>query len=412
MRTLLESLAEGVVIIDSSSTILLVNDAAEKMFGYRRDDLIGKPHSILIPERLRKIHEEHQARYFEEPRIRPMGALLDLVGRRRDGSEFPLEISLSFFESANGIFVLALISDITKRKQAENDLKAVNADLQRSNRELEMFASVTSHDLQEPLHTITSYTELLAHKYEGKLDEKADTYVHYIVDAATHMHLMINDLLAYSRVGTRAKPFEPVALDAVLDTALNNLRKSIEESGATIEREELPEVEGDDVQLTQLFQNLIGNAIKFRKKDVPLQIRISAERKGNEWVFGVHDNGIGIEPRFFEHIFEIFRRLHTREEYEGSGMGLAICRKIVERHGGRIWVESTFRRGVVILFHDAGERRRVMNDDEPADGFVEILLVEDNPADVNMLRERLPGEQDRERAARGERRGGGARFPS
>src|SRR6185369_5549986 len=133
-------------------------------------------------------------------------------------------------------------------------------------------------------------------------------------------------------------------------TALNNLRKSIEESSATVEREELPEVEGDGVQLTQLCQNLIGNAVKFRKKDAPLRVRISAERKGNEWLFGVHDNGIGIEPRFFDHIFEIFRRLHTREEYEGSGMGLAICRRIVERHGGRIWVDSTFGEGASFYF--------------------------------------------------------------
>jgi PAS domain S-box-containing protein len=199
VHTLLESLAEGVVVIDSSGTILQINSSAEKMFDYPKAELIGQRHALLIPERLRKVHEEHQAHYFEEPRARPMGALLELFGRRRDGSEFPMEISLSFFESANGILVLAIVSDITERKRAEDELKAVNADLQRSNRELELFASVTSHDLQEPLHTITSYTELLAHKYEGKLDEKADTYVHYIVDAAAHMHLMINDLLAYSR---------------------------------------------------------------------------------------------------------------------------------------------------------------------------------------------------------------------
>ncbi len=350
MRTLLESLAEGIVIIDSSRTILLVNAAAENMFGYRREELIGKPHAILIPERLREIHEEDQTRYFAEPRIRPMGALLDLVARRRDGSEFPVEISLSFIESENGILVMALVSDITVRKRAEDDLLAANTELQRSNRELELFASVTSHDLQEPLHTITSYTELLAHKYREKLDQQADAYMHYIVDAATHMHLMINDLLAYARIGTRGKPFEPVAMDAVLGLALNNLRKSIEESGATVERGELPEVDGDGVQLTELWQNLIGNAVKFRKKDMPLQVRISAERRGSEWVFGVRDNGIGIEPRFFGRIFEVFRQLHPREEYAGSGMGLAICRKIVERHGGRIWVESAFGEGTSFFF--------------------------------------------------------------
>ena len=350
MRTLLESLAEGIVIIDSSRTILLVNASAEKMFGYPRKELVGKPHSILVPERFREIHEEHQTHYFEDPRIRPMGELLDLAGRRRDGGEFPVAISLSYIESANGILVVALVSDITGRKRAEDDLKAANADLQRSNRELELFASVTSHDLQEPLHTISSYTELLAHKYRGKLDEKADTYIHYIVDGTARMHLMINDLLAYSRVGTRAKPLGPVAMDAVLGLSLNNLRKSIEESNAEIDREALPEVDADEVQLTQLCQNLIGNAIKFRKKDVPPRIRVSVECKGSDWVFGVHDNGIGIESRFFEHIFEMFRQLHSRAEYEGSGMGLAICRKIVERHGGRIWVESVFGEGASFYF--------------------------------------------------------------
>ena len=231
------------------------------------------------------------------------------------------------------------------RSRVQDALNEVNADLERSNKELEMFASVTSHDLQEPLHTITSYTELFEHKYKGKLDQQADTYIHYIVDGTTHMHMMVNDLLAYSRVGTRAKPFGQVNMDSVLDQALDSLRKSIAESNATINRMELPELEGDDVQLTQLFQNLIGNAIKFRKKDAPLHIRVSAEHKGNEWIFGVHDNGIGIEARFFDRIFEIFRRLHTRGEFEGSGIGLAICRKIVEHHGGRIWVESTFGEG-------------------------------------------------------------------
>lgn len=350
IRSLIEALPEGIVIIDKSRTILLVNAAAEKMFGFHRNDLIGKPHSLLIPERFREIHEEHQTHYFEEPRARPMGALLDLTGRRQDGSEFPLEISLSFFETRKGILVLALVSDITLRKQAEGALKAANADLARSNRDLELFASVASHDLQEPLKTVTSYTELFAHKYKDKLDQQAETYLHYILDGTEHMHLLINDLLAFSHIRTRAKPFERVRMNAVLDRALDSLKITLEESGATVASERLPDVEGDDVQLAQLFQNLIGNAVKFRQKDAPLHIRVSAEHKGNEWVFGVHDNGIGIESRFFGQIFEVFRQLHTRQEYAGSGMGLAICRKIVERHGGRIWVESSLGEGSSFYF--------------------------------------------------------------
>jgi signal transduction histidine kinase len=243
-----------------------------------------------------------------------------------------------------------LKAEVAERIQAQELLKGSNAELERSNRELELFASVASHDLQEPLHTIASYTELLAHKYKGRLDEKADKYIDFITVGTGHMHTMINDLLAYSRVGTRAKPFVPVKTDSVLDQALAALGKSLKESGTVIERDELPEVAGDDTQLAQLFQNLIGNAIKFRKKEAPLTIRVSCERRDDEWVFCVRDNGIGIEPRFFDRIFEIFRRLHTREEYEGSGMGLAICRKIVERHGGSIWVESTFGEGSSFCF--------------------------------------------------------------
>jgi signal transduction histidine kinase len=243
-----------------------------------------------------------------------------------------------------------LVAESAERMRAQNALKAMNAELERSNRELELFASVTSHDLQEPLHTITSYTELLEHKYKGRFDEKADTYIGYIVDAATHMHLLINDLLTYAHVGTRGKPFGPVKMGSALDRALTVLGHLLEESGATITREELPEVTGDDVQLVQLFQNLMANAIKFRKKGGRLHIRVSVERGVNEWVFGVHDNGIGIESRFYGRIFLIFQRLHTREEYEGSGVGLAICRKIVEHHGGRIWVESTFGEGASFFF--------------------------------------------------------------
>jgi light-regulated signal transduction histidine kinase (bacteriophytochrome) len=243
-----------------------------------------------------------------------------------------------------------LEAEAAERSRVQELLKAANADLERSNRDLEMFASVTSHDLQEPLHTITSYTELLAHKYKDKLDEKANTYIGYIVDETSHMHLLINDLLTYSRVGTRAKPFAPVRLDSVLDQALGSLRRSLAESHATLEREELPDVDGDDTQLGQLFQNLLANAIKFRKKETPLKIRVTAERTGNEWVLGVHDNGIGIEARFFDRIFKIFQRLHTREAYEGSGMGLAICRKIIEHHGGRVWVESRLGEGTSFYF--------------------------------------------------------------
>ncbi|UFS69976.1 ATP-binding protein [Geomonas sp. RF6] len=243
-----------------------------------------------------------------------------------------------------------LEEEIAARARAQASLDLAVADLQRSNRDLELFASVASHDLQEPLHTITSYTELLAQRYQGKVDDKVDRYVHYIVDGTAQMRTLINDLLAYSRVGTRAKPFAPVELDSVLTQAETHLRRAIEESNATIERDALPKVKGDDVQLVQLFQNLIGNAIKFRKPDIPPRVSVTCESRDRDWVFGVRDNGIGVEPQYFDRVFEVFRRLHTREEYEGSGIGLAICRKIVEHHGGRIWVESLPGEGSSFFF--------------------------------------------------------------
>jgi PAS domain S-box-containing protein len=243
-----------------------------------------------------------------------------------------------------------LAREAEARVEAQEALHAANAELDRSNKNLELFASVASHDLQEPLHTITSYTELLGRRYGDRFDDRGRQYMSFILDGTHHMHRMINDLLAYSRVNTRARPFFSVDLNAALKQALTSLARGLDESKATIEQVELPQVEGDDLQLAQLFQNLLSNAVKFAKKDVPLVIRISCEGSGSEWLLGVHDNGIGIEPRFLNQIFEIFRRLHTRQEYEGTGIGLAICKRIVEHHGGRIWAESTFGEGASFFF--------------------------------------------------------------
>ncbi len=230
------------------------------------------------------------------------------------------------------------------------ELKKTMDELARSNKDLEQFAYAVSHDLQEPLRTVGSYVDLLAEKYKGKLDEKADKYISYTIDGANRMSTLINDLLAYSRVGTRGKQFAPVEMSSVFKKAAGNLNKAIDEGHAVVTSDQLPQVFGDESQLVQLLQNLIGNAIKFRKKDVQSRIHISAERKGDQWVFGVHDNGIGIEPGFQERIFTVFQRLHTREEYPGTGIGLAICRRIVERHEGRIWVESKPGEGSTFYF--------------------------------------------------------------
>jgi signal transduction histidine kinase len=261
----------------------------------------------------------------------------------------------------------AIQQEMTERRQAEAslrqlheqleakvqertaELKEANTNLLYSNRELEQFAYVASHDLQEPLRAVNSYAQLLGRKYQGNLDAKADKYLGYIMEGATRMQQLINDLLDFSRVGTRGKELKPTACEAILSRVLENLQVAIAESQVLVTHDPLPTVMGDETQLNQLFQNLIANAIKFRREEPP-RVHVSTEQRENEWVFGVRDNGIGMEPEYFDRIFTIFQRLHSRAEYPGTGIGLAVCKKIVERHGGRIWVESELGVGTTFYF--------------------------------------------------------------
>jgi light-regulated signal transduction histidine kinase (bacteriophytochrome) len=239
--------------------------------------------------------------------------------------------------------------EITERKRAQEKLKRLVTDLERSNWELNQFAKVASHDLQEPLRMVASYTQLLEKRYKDKLDSDAKEFIGFAVEGATRMQRLINDLLAYSHVGTRDKPFEVTDCYSVLGQAIANLRPGIEANHAIIANDDLPSVMVDASQMVQLFQNLIGNAIKFCGERSP-RIHVSARQKGDEWVFSVQDNGIGIESQYKEKIFVVFQRLHAPEEYPGTGMGLAICKKIVERHGGRIWVDSESGKGSTFYF--------------------------------------------------------------
>jgi light-regulated signal transduction histidine kinase (bacteriophytochrome) len=222
-------------------------------------------------------------------------------------------------------------------------------ELARSNAELEQFAYIASHDLQEPLRMVSSFVQLLEKRYKGKLDQDADDFINYAVDGANRMQRLITDLLAYSRVGSRGKHFKPVSSEVALDRALSNLQVIIKQSGAVVTRDPLPVVMGDDIQLVQLFQNLIGNAIKFCGDRAPY-IHISADQQEGEWVFSIRDNGIGIEPEYLGRIFLIFQRLHDRKKYPGTGIGLAICKKVVERHGGGIWADSKSGGGSTFYF--------------------------------------------------------------
>ncbi|MBI4000995.1 MAG: hypothetical protein HY348_04345 [Nitrospira defluvii] len=237
-------------------------------------------------------------------------------------------------------------NDLVKTRQ---DLEESVAELGRSNADLQQFAYVASHDLQEPLRTMSSYTQLLARRYKGKLDADADEFIAFAVDGANRMQRLIQDLLAYSRVSTGGRQFEPTSVEAALTYALDNLRNAVKESGAVVTHDPLPTVMGDEKQLAQLFQNLLSNAVKFQGEEPP-RIHVSAKRTDTEWLLSVRDNGIGLDPQYADRIFVIFQRLHNRQEYPGTGIGLAICKKIVERHGGRIWVESEPGKGATFYF--------------------------------------------------------------
>jgi len=251
--------------------------------------------------------------------------------------------------------ITGVVADVTERKQAEEERERLIEDLARSNRELEQFAYIASHDLQTPLRTISSFVNLLARRYQGKLGPEADEYISYAVEGAARMRHLIHDVLEYSRVGSQGKAIQPTDCRAVFDQALANLREEIVESGAKITSDDLPAIPADYSQAVQLFSNLLGNAIKYRKKEEPPRIHISAEQRENDWLFSVRDNGIGFEQQYADRIFQVFQRLHAVGEYPGTGIGLAICKKIVERHGGEIWLESAPGEGTTFFFTFPGK---------------------------------------------------------
>ena len=260
---------------------------------------------------------------------------------RGDGTRLPIEYACAPIRDGSGV-VGAVLSfrDVTERRAAEREIEERARELARSNADLEQFAYVASHDLQEPLRAVVSYLQLLERRYGGQLDERAERYIGHAVDGGRRMQTLITDLLTFSRVGRRDMAMEPVDLERLLDRAEASLRVAIEESNATVTHDPLPTVDGDTTQLTQLFQNLLGNAIKFRGEASPT-VHVSAERQDGAWLISVRDNGIGIAPEYRERVFVLFQRLHGRDEYGGTGIGLAVCKKIVERRGGTLWVEDT-----------------------------------------------------------------------
>ena len=345
-RSLIEASLDPLVTIGPDGKITDVNHSTEAVTGYSRDELIGTDFSDYFtePEKARKGYQQ----VFQDEKV--FNYALEI--KHKKGHVTPVLYNASVYrdETAGVIGVFAAARDITERKQAEEKLKETIEELERSNDELQQFAYITSHDLQEPLRTIASYTQLIERRYKDKLDDDADDFIEFIVEAAVRMKDMIQGLLYYSRVGTRGGELRSTNTEKLLEIVISNLNAAIEENEVTITHDDLPVVVADEGQLVQLFQNIISNAIKFRKDDEYPRIHISAHKNANEYVFSVADNGIGIESQYFSRIFEVFKRLHTRVEYEGTGIGLSISKRIIERHNGRMWVESEFGEGATFYF--------------------------------------------------------------
>lgn len=349
-QLLVELAPFAIIVVDYEGTMELVNSETESLLAYHRDELLGLHVDTLLPHWARGQHPEYRAQYLENPQIRNMESRGGLGILRKDGVEIPVEIGLSPMEFEDETKVICAILDITERKQAEETRRMYMAELKRSNEELEQFAYIASHDLQEPLRKIRAFGDLVRSKYGEALDERGQDYLQRMQNAAARMQTLISDLLSLSRITSKAAPFQAVDLGEVVQTVLNDLDLRIEQVGGRVEVGDLPTIDADRTQMRQLMQNLIGNALKFRRENIPPLVKITCETPSHTtpkttpssaYRIQVEDNGIGFEAKHTDRIFKPFQRLHGRNAYEGTGIGLAICHKIVARHGGHLTATSS-----------------------------------------------------------------------
>lgn len=358
---LVDHVPVGLCLLRQDFVVLFWNRCLENWTKISRDDIIGKNLLDFFPHLKQP---KYQSRFYQvfsggfpaifSPQLHP--PLIPSFLPNEQTRIQQTTVNAIPTDDGNGYYALMSIQDITDLtdrihiyQEELKKRKSIQRELERSNAELENFAYLASHDLQEPLRMVTSFTQMLGQRYKDKLDADANQIIDFAVDGAMRMQSLIQDLLVYSRVGTQGKSFEPTDCEEVLDTALSNLQLLIEETNTNICRDPLPNVMADQSQLIQLFQNILNNAIKYRSKEPP-NIEIDVRSEDGYWLFSIKDNGIGISQQYFERIFRIFQRLHTRQEYPGTGIGLAICQKIIQRHQGKIWLESELGKGSTFYF--------------------------------------------------------------
>ncbi len=343
LQAIVDNTVDGLITINEQGYIENFNKSCESIFGYSADEVIGKNVKMLMPEPYHTEHDSYLDNYNKTGDKKIIGIGREVKGKRKDGTTFPLDLSVSEVQVKGRRIYSGIVRDITDRKKAEEEIM-------RSNEELERFAYIASHDLQEPLRMVANFTNLLESDYGDQFDDQAAEYMSFITSAAQRMQDMVGDLLEYSRIGYESAGFTEVDSKSHTQLALNNLQEIIEETKAVITIEELPDIYVNAVRFSRLMQNLIGNAIKYRARDRTPEVRVKAVDKGNEWLFSVSDNGIGMKEEYLEQIFIIFKRLHSKQEYKGTGIGLAVCKKIVESFDGKIWAESNPGRGSTFYF--------------------------------------------------------------